>query len=77
MKNYFEPDKSSALKHLQVVFEEVNRVFSTVTKGGSDCCKLPLETTDEDEIKEATASLAAAIEISVDATFPFAEGYVK
>lgn len=38
-------------------------------KAGSGCCKLPLQTTEEDErdIRKATVSLAAAKEMSVDA----------
>lgn len=37
-------------------------VLLAVTKPGSDCCELPLKTTEEDD-KEATASLAIAEEM--------------
>lgn len=39
-----------------------------MTKTGSDCNKLPLQATEEDqETQEVSASLAGAKEISVDA----------
>lgn len=40
-----------------------------MTKAGGDCCKLPTNTTEKDkgDVREATASLAAAKESSADA----------
>lgn len=41
-----------------------------MTTPGSKCCEVPLKAPEEEEIYEATAGIAVAIEISVDAAVP-------
>lgn len=53
---------------LVLVLKEPVSVLLVVTQAGRDGCKLPLTTEeDEEELQEATVSLAVVKEISVDA----------
>lgn len=52
-----------------IVFQNPISILSVVLKAESDYCKLPLKTREEDqeELHKASASLAAAKEIRMDA----------
>lgn len=49
--------ESSGLMQFQLALRNRSVSLLVVTKAGSDCCKLPVKTTEEDQEGEVTASL--------------------